>query len=66
MNIKKSFRIALAMKGATQADMAAVVGVTPATLSLILNRESIPSERIKQLADAFGMKVSEFVAMGEE
>ncbi len=66
MNIKKSFRIALAKKGSTQADMAAVIGVTPATLSLILNREVIPSTRIQQMADIFGMKVSEFIKLGEE
>lgn len=58
--------MALAKKDKTQADMAQVIGVTPATLSLIINRDVVPSDRIEQMAHAFDMKVSEFIELGED
>lgn len=66
MNIKRSARIALAKKDMTQAELAKIVGVTPATLSLIINRDEIPTGRLEQIANAFDMKVSEFLALGED
>lgn len=66
MNIKRSVRIALAKKDMTQAEMAKIVGVTPATLSLIINREEIPTGRLEQFATAFEMSVSDFIKLGED
>lgn len=66
MNIKKGIRVALAQKGLTQGLLASKIGMTGPALSQMLNRKSITSEKLAQIAGALEMKASELVALGEE
>ena len=66
MNIGKSTRIAMAMRGMRSKDLAKVLGVTQSSMSVLLARETSTGGQIKNLAAAFDMKVSEFVALGED
>lgn len=66
MNIKKSIRVALAQKDMTQGDLAEKIGMTASNLSLLMNRESIPTARLAQIAEALDMKVSDLLKLGED
>ena len=66
MNLKKSIRVAMAQQEMTQAELAAKVGVTASNFSLILNRESIPTSRLEEIAQALDMKVSDLIKLGED
>lgn len=65
MDIKKSIRVALAHQGLNQGDLAKALGMSDSALSQMLNRKSITSEKINQIAVALKMKASELVAIGE-
>jgi plasmid maintenance system antidote protein VapI len=66
MNIGISIKVALAKRGINQKALAEKMGTTPAAISQLAAQESCTGATIKKLADAFGMKASEFVALGEE
>ncbi len=66
MNIKKSIRVALAQKEMTQEGLAKLVGMTASNMSLLLNRESIPTSRLSQIASALGLKVVDLLKLGED
>lgn len=66
MNIKKSIRVALAQKDMTQGDLAAKVGMTASNMSLLLNRESIPTSRLSDMAHALDMTVVDLLKLGED
>lgn len=66
MNIKKSIRVALAQKDMTQEGLAKLVGMTASNMSLLLNRESIPTSRLSQIAVALDMKVIDLLKLGED
>jgi len=66
MNIKKSIRVALAQKEMTQEGLAKLVGMTASNMSLLLNRESIPTSRLSQIATALDMKVVDLLKLGED
>lgn len=66
MNIKKSIRVALAQKDMTQGDLASKVGMTASNMSLLLNRESIPTSRLSEMASALGMSVVDLLKLGED
>lgn len=66
MNIGKSIRVALAQKDMTKTDLAAKLGIHLTGISQFSNRECVKSETIQKLANVFEMKVSEFVALGED
>lgn len=65
MDIGKSIRVALAMRGIKQKDLAAIMGVRPASVSQLASQKSCTGETIAKLADSFGMSASEFIALGE-
>lgn len=65
MDLKKSINVALAMTGITREELARRIGVTRPTLSTMTTRNACPSSKLEALAAAFGMKVSEFIALGE-
>lgn len=65
MDLKKSINVALAMTGITREELARRIGVTRPTLSTMATRNACPSSKLEAIAAAFGMKVSEFIALGE-
>lgn len=66
MHIGRSTRIAMAQRGMRSKDLAQILGMTQTSISLVLSRESSPGGLVKKLAEVFGMKASEFVALGED
>lgn len=66
MNIKKSVRVAMAQKDISQGDLASLIGMSASALSQMLNRKSITSEKLGQIATALDMKASELVSLGED
>lgn len=66
MNLGVSIKVALAKRGMSHKALADEMGVLQSSLSQLINRGSCPSTTIEKLAAIFGMKVSEFIALGEE
>lgn len=67
MNLAKSLKFALIAQGMTQTKLAEKVGSSPAYISnLATGRSNLQGEMLKKVAAAFGMKVSEFVKLGED
>lgn len=66
MHIGKSIKVALAKRQMKGADLAHTLGVTASTVSVMCKRETCTGHALIRLADIFGMKVSEFVALGED
>ena len=66
MNISKSIRVALAMRELTQKQLAERLGMYESAVSQLVNRSSITTDKLKQVADALDMRVSELVALGED
>ena len=66
MNIGKSIKVALAVKGMKAKDLASTLGVTAPTVSSMCIRETASGQMLIMLARSFDMKVSEFVALGED
>lgn len=65
MNIGKSIKVALALKQMRSKDLAQALGVTQPTVSSMCVRVTASGDMLMRLAESFGMKVSEFVALGE-
>ena len=66
VNISKSIRVALAMKEMNQKQLAERLGMYESAVSHMVNRASITTGKLKQVAAVLGMKVSELVALGED
>lgn len=66
MNLRKSVMIALASKEMKQKDLADQLGMSQGSMSQLVNQKSCTGATLQKLAGAFDMKVSEFVALGEE
>lgn len=66
MNLKRSLNMALAMSDMNQNDLAAKIKVTTTWLSMLKNQTSCTTDTLEKLSSAFGMSVSEFVALGED
>ena len=66
MNLSKAIRVALAMKEMNQKQLAERLGMYESAMSQLINRSSITTEKLTQIADALEMKVSELVALGED
>lgn len=63
----KALRVALASKGMKRKDLATRVGVTANHMSRLTNGAvAVQGDLLTKISSAFGMKVSEFLAMGEE
>ena len=65
MNIAKSVNIALATQERKKPWLAVKMGISIDTLYRRIAVNNPTSDSIQQFADAFGMKSSEFVALGE-
>lgn len=66
MNIGKSIKVALAKKGMRSSELATTLGVTAPTVSVMSSRETCTGQMLLKLSSVFSMKVSEFVALGED
>lgn len=66
MNVGKSIKVALAKREMRSGDLAKILGVTPQTVSTMSSRVTCTGQMLIHLAQSFDMKVSEFVALGEE
>lgn len=66
MNIKKSIKVAMAMKGIpTQEALANKSGVDKMTISGAVNNKKTSLSTIKKIADALEYSMSDFIALGE-
>lgn len=67
MNIAKSIRVAQAKHDMTRQALAERTGIHETNISKMVNgKHGISSKQVELFAQAFGMKVSEFVALGED
>lgn len=67
MNIAKSIKMALINKGMRQGDLAKALKTTPAYMSRLANGKAHMNTLVlEKVASQFNMKVSEFVALGED
>lgn len=66
MNLRKSIQIGLAMRQMRQRDLAKAVGISATSLSTSGTRNSCSLQVLERLAETLNMKVSEFVALGED
>lgn len=66
MHIGKSIRVAMAMRGLRRSQVAEGLKVTGPTVSTMLSRATCSGQTLQALSDLFQMKVSEFVALGED
>lgn len=66
MDIAKSIRLALAHKNMSKTALAKALGCKLPSVTQLLARDCVKSDKIQQLADVFEMKVSEFVKLGED
>lgn len=65
MNLKKSLRIAIAIKEMTQGDLADQAGYSRQQVTNWITRDRIPQPALVKICDVLGMQVSEFIALGE-
>ena len=61
----RAAKVALAQRGKSRAWLADQLGVSPQRASGVLNNESSSLETMRQMADLFGLKLSEYVVLGE-
>jgi DNA-binding Xre family transcriptional regulator len=66
MNFRKSLKLALIQRDMTQKALAAQLGMRETSMSQLASQSSCTGATLQKIADAFGMKVSEFVALGED
>ena len=66
VNVSKAIRVALAMKEMNQKQLAERLGMYESAVSQLVNKTSITTNKLKQVADALDMRVSELVALGED
>ena len=66
MNVGKSIQIAMAMRGYSGKRMSEMLSVTEPTVSVMRGRPTCSGQMLRKLAQTFDMKVSEFVALGED
>lgn len=66
MNACKSMKIAIVKRDWTQSRLSDVTGLSQAAISRLANNQNWNCASLQRMADAFDMKVSEFVALGED
>jgi len=65
VNLSKSLKIALVKADKSQAQLAEDLGIKRQVVNRWANSGNMTKETLEMLADYFGMKPSEFVALGE-
>lgn len=66
MNVGKSIKVALAKREMNQQDLAEKMKVTKPYVSQLAGKAHAGMGTVSILAEAFDMKVSEFLALGED
>lgn len=66
MHIGRSIRVALAKHDINQTELARQMGVSRAYINRLCGKETAPMGSASKIAKHFGMKVSEFIALGED
>lgn len=66
MNIGRSIKVALAKRDMKQAELANLMGCSAAYVNKICKSKESGIGTIQKLSDFFGMRVSEFIALGED
>lgn len=66
MNVGKSIKVALVKKEMSQQDLAEKLNVSKPYVSQLAGKAHAGMGTVVLLADAFDMKVSEFVKLGED
>lgn len=66
MNIGRSIKVALAKRDMKPAQLANLMGCSAAYVSKICKSKESGIGTIQKLSDFFGMRVSEFIALGED
>lgn len=66
MNVGKSIKVALAQKCMSQAELAKRMGLTHTWVSALANKPKASTATLEALSAQFDMKVSEFLALGED
>lgn len=66
MNAPMSLRMALARKGIKQSKLCEITGMSSTAVSRLTTHPNWTCGSLQKVSDALGMKVSEFVALGED
>lgn len=66
MNVGKSIKMALVKVDKKQTWLAEQLGISSRQVNKVANAESASGKTIEKMADVFGMKVSDFLALGED
>lgn len=65
MNLSKSLKVAIAMKGIKHKDLAKELGTTSQQISNWLKSGAIKQSSLPPISRALNLSVSEFIALGE-
>lgn len=66
MNVGKSIKVALAQRDLNQTQLAAQMKCTQVWINRLANSRSASMATVESLASALNMKVSDFLALGED
>lgn len=66
MNFRRSLKLALAQRDMTQKALAQKLKMRETSMSQLAAQTSCTGATLQKIAEAFDMKVSEFVALGED
>lgn len=66
MNIGKSVRVAMAKRDIKPKELAERMSASRQYIGQLMKAEAVGVGTLSKLCEVFGMKVSEFVALGEE
>jgi len=65
MDLSKSLKVAIAMKGVKHKDLAKDIGTTSQQISNWIKSGAIKQSSLVVVANSLGLSVSEFIALGE-
>ena len=65
MNLRKSFKVALAKRNKTQKQLAKELKVTESYISQVINNGSVSIGKLAEICEHLNFKVWEFIQMGE-
>lgn len=66
MNFRRSLKLALAQRDMTQKALAEKLKMRETSMSQLAAQTSCTGATLQKIAEAFDMKVSEFIALGED
>jgi len=66
MNLKKSLKVSMAMREMSQDDLAEKMGIKRTGIAQMIMRNCVTTDTLVRMSSAVGMKVSEFVKLGED